>query len=117
LFIWNLSTSAILCIKKWKPINALRTSVWSRNLFAGGCDVIFRFSWRRVWRRAFWYISSCNLVDVDRRFKGAYCPHHQDDHSSRTSETSVYFNDTTWRYIPEGCHLRLWCWLNLTGLG
>jgi hypothetical protein len=23
----------------------------------------------------------------------------------RTSETSVYFNDTTWQYIPEGCHL------------
>jgi hypothetical protein len=24
----------------------------------------------------------------------------------RTSETSVYFNETTWRYIPEGCYLR-----------
>jgi hypothetical protein len=23
----------------------------------------------------------------------------------RTSETSVYFNETTRRYIPEGCHL------------
>jgi hypothetical protein len=22
-----------------------------------------------------------------------------------TSETSVYFNETIWRYIPEGCHL------------
>jgi hypothetical protein len=27
----------------------------------------------------------------------------------RTSETSVYFNETTWRYIPEGCYLR---WLH-----
>jgi hypothetical protein len=26
-----------------------------------------------------------------------------------TSETSVYFNKTTWHYIPEGCHLhKLW---------
>jgi hypothetical protein len=24
-----------------------------------------------------------------------------------TSETSVYFNRTTWRYIPESCHLRI----------
>jgi hypothetical protein len=24
----------------------------------------------------------------------------------RTSETSVYFNETTWRYILEGSHLR-----------
>jgi hypothetical protein len=23
----------------------------------------------------------------------------------RTSETSVHFNETTRRYIPEGCHL------------
>jgi hypothetical protein len=22
-----------------------------------------------------------------------------------TSETSVYFNETTWRYVPEGCLL------------
>jgi hypothetical protein len=25
----------------------------------------------------------------------------------RTSETSVYFNETTRRYIPEGCHLAI----------
>jgi hypothetical protein len=24
----------------------------------------------------------------------------------RTSETSVYFNDTTWPIIPKGCHLQ-----------
>jgi hypothetical protein len=23
----------------------------------------------------------------------------------RTSETMVYFKETTWRHIPEGCHL------------
>jgi hypothetical protein len=23
----------------------------------------------------------------------------------RTPETSVFFNETTWFYIPEGCHL------------
>jgi hypothetical protein len=26
--------------------------------------------------------------------------------SVRTSETAVYFNETTRHYVPEGCHLR-----------
>jgi len=26
--------------------------------------------------------------------------------AERTSETSVYFNETKWRYIPEGYHLQ-----------
>jgi hypothetical protein len=26
--------------------------------------------------------------------------------AARTSETSVYFNETTWRYNPEGYHLQ-----------
>jgi hypothetical protein len=28
---------------------------------------------------AFWDIAPCSLVEVDRRFRGAYCLHHQDD--------------------------------------
>jgi hypothetical protein len=27
--------------------------------------------------------------------------------AARTSETSIYFNKTTWRYIPEGCNLQI----------
>jgi hypothetical protein len=38
--------------------------------------------------RAFWNIASCNLVKVDRRFRGAYCLHHQ--------------GETARRCIPEG---------------
>jgi hypothetical protein len=36
-----------------------------------------------------------------------YCCYHQGalTEAIRTSETSVYFNYTTRRYIPEGCHL------------
>jgi hypothetical protein len=62
---------------------------------------------------AFWDIAPCILVEIDRRFRGAYCLHHQGDESSyclmmgavRISETSVYFNETTWRCIPESCNL------------
>jgi hypothetical protein len=43
-------------------------------------------------------IAPCSLVEVDRRFRGAFSLHHKDD------ETLEYFNETTRRYIPEGCH-------------
>jgi hypothetical protein len=48
---------------------------------------------------AFWDTAPFSLVEVDRRFRGAYSLHHQD-------ETSVNFYETTKRNIPEGCHLR-----------
>jgi hypothetical protein len=45
----------------------------------------------------FWDIAQYSLVEVDRRFRGAYCLHHQADESLmieavRAFETSVYFN-------------------------
>jgi hypothetical protein len=47
------------------------------------------------------------LVEVDRRFIGAYCLHHyiltaQMTEVVRTSETSVYFYETTKRCAQEG---------------
>jgi hypothetical protein len=29
--------------------------------------------------RAFWDVAPCSLVGIDRRFRGAYCLHHQDE--------------------------------------
>jgi hypothetical protein len=54
---------------------------------------------------AFWDIAPWSPVEVDWRFKGANCRHHQGliMAAVHASETSVYFNETTWRYIPEGC--------------
>jgi hypothetical protein len=61
----------------------------------------YRFSRRRVWRwqTALWDIAPCSLVEVDRRFKGAYCLHYQGDDNGpvmavHTSGTSVYFSET-----------------------
>jgi hypothetical protein len=56
---------------------------------------------------AFWNNTPCCLVEDDRRFRGAYCPHHQGNEMEavRTSKTSVNFYDTTRGNIPEGCHL------------
>jgi hypothetical protein len=30
---------------------------------------------------AFLHVASCTLVEIDRRFKGAYCLHHRGDNS------------------------------------
>jgi hypothetical protein len=54
--------------------------------------------------RVFCDVAPCSHVEVDRRFRGAYCVHHQGDlmmEAVGPSETSINFNVTTWRYIPE----------------
>jgi hypothetical protein len=54
--------------------------------------------------RVFWDVAPCSHVEFYRRFIGVYCLHHQGTlmEAVRTSETSVKFNMSTWRYIPEG---------------
>jgi uncharacterized protein (DUF305 family) len=54
--------------------------------------------------RVFWDVAPCSQVDVDRRFRDAYCHHHQialTMEAVRTSETLVNINLTLRRYIPE----------------
>jgi hypothetical protein len=48
---------------------------------------------------AFWDTAPRSLVYVDRRFKGAYCHHHQDDYEGGMAVKSIRFN------IPERCHI------------
>jgi hypothetical protein len=50
---------------------------------------------------AFWDTAPCSLLGVNRRFRRAYCLHHQDD------ETSVNSNETIRRYIPEGSRVHI----------
>jgi hypothetical protein len=53
----------------------------------------------------FWDVALCSLVKVYRRFRDAYCSIiWAMTEAVRTSETSVYFNETVRRYIPEGCN-------------
>jgi hypothetical protein len=35
-----------------------------------------------MWVRAFWDTAPCGLVELDRRFRGAYCLHHRDQYAS-----------------------------------
>jgi hypothetical protein len=49
-----------------------------------------------------WHVAPCSLVEIDRRFKGAYHIHHQGD---RTSVTSASFYQNTRRNLPEDSHL------------
>jgi hypothetical protein len=50
---------------------------------------------------AFWDIAPCSLIEVDQRFREIALM----IDAVRTSETSVNFYETTWRNIPDGCHL------------
>jgi hypothetical protein len=71
----------------------------------------------RMKMTAFWNGAPCSLVEIDRSFKDAYCSHSQGDDGDihplialmmeavGTSETSVYFHETTQRDIAESCHL------------
>jgi hypothetical protein len=51
----------------------------------------------------FWGIAPCIIVEIDRRFRCAYCFHNIAlvMEAARTSETSVYFNENTRRCIRE----------------
>jgi hypothetical protein len=64
--------------------------------------------------RVFLDVAPCSNVEVDRRFRGAYCLHYQGGtaialimEAVPTSETSVNFNVTTRRYIPENFKLHV----------
>jgi hypothetical protein len=47
--------------------------------------------------RVFWSVAQCSHVEVDRRFRGAYCLHHQDDDSSplKRRSTSTWLHGAT----------------------
>jgi hypothetical protein len=47
--------------------------------------------------RVFWDVAPCSHDEVDRRFRGAYCFHHQGD---------AHFNVAIWCYIPEDSKLK-----------
>jgi hypothetical protein len=60
----------------------------------------------------FWDVAPCSHVEVDRRLRGVYGLDNQGFialmiEAVRTSETSVHFNVTTWRYIPENSELHI----------
>jgi hypothetical protein len=62
--------------------------------------------------RVVWDVPPCSNAEVDRRFRRAYCLHHQGAlmmEAVRTSETSANFNVTTWRYIPDDSKLHDKC--------
>jgi hypothetical protein len=59
--------------------------------------------------RVFWDVAPCSHVEVDQRFGGAYCLHHQ----GILMMEAVNFNFTTWRYIPEDSTLHTRCCENL----
>jgi hypothetical protein len=62
----------------------------------------------------FWDVATCNLVEIDRRFRDAYCLHYQGAGIAvSTSETCMYFYQTTGRNIPEDSYIHFNSYLSL----
>jgi hypothetical protein len=76
---------------------------------------------------AFWGIAPCSLVRINRCFRGAYRlnhwaalfivlmmeaarMHHRHPEAVRTPETSVFFNETTWRLSQKAFNFFVACW-------
>jgi hypothetical protein len=57
--------------------------------------------------RVFWDVVTCSHIEVDWCLRGAYCLHYQCLMMKAvcTSDMSVNFNITTWRYIMEDSKL------------
>jgi hypothetical protein len=59
----------------------------------------------------FWVVTPCGLVEIDRRFRSAYFPHHQDSKCPNDAvsifETSVNFYRSTRCNNPEASHSQL----------
>jgi hypothetical protein len=67
--------------------------------------------------RVFWDVAPCSHVEVYRHFRGAYCLHLYGTLKMEavcTSKTSVNFNVTTWRYIPENSKLHKIVYLTMS---
>jgi hypothetical protein len=54
-------------------------------------------------KTAFWDTALCNLSEVDSHFRVVYTINAPTMEVVRTSEMPVYFSQTTWYYIPQGC--------------
>jgi hypothetical protein len=64
-------------------------------------DNLWILVWKRGWfslpfirlfiimMAIFWVVAPCRLVEVYRRFRGACCLHHQDDHDATTQKTAI----------------------------
>jgi hypothetical protein len=70
---------------------------------------------KRMKMTVFWVLAPCSLIEIDRRFRGAYCLHRLDVKALSTCETLVSFYQTTGRNITEDSHLQIINSLNNNG--
>jgi hypothetical protein len=85
------------------------TSIWPAATFR---LVRFQAVTAASMKTVLWDMAPCSPIEVDRRFRGAYCLHNQGDElialiikAVLISETSIYFYETARHHIPERCHL------------
>jgi hypothetical protein len=82
---------ATILKKNWIELFSLQTNCYITFFFS---KLLQSMRNLKMKMGALQYIAPCSLARVDRRFRGAYCIHHQ-----------VRNGDYTALYIPEGSHL------------
>jgi hypothetical protein len=50
-------------------------------------------------RPVFWEVVPCSLVEVHRRFRGAYCPHHQGVHMLEALACTIIHGATSLKTV------------------
>jgi hypothetical protein len=55
----------------------------------------------------FWDVSPCSLVEVYRRFRGAYCLHHQGAHHHRLDDGVSQDGDLGQAVVNTGMDIRV----------
>jgi hypothetical protein len=80
--------------------NQDQNTVWA-------CHVLNVRYGNKIKMAVFWTVTSCSLVDVYRRFRGAYKAIALMMEAESTSEMSVNFYQTTRRNNPKDSHLNI----------
>jgi hypothetical protein len=99
----------------WRAMNVCvhrrRGIYWSAERLSSSEDLLSSNQLVVLKFRVFWDVLPCSQIDVDRRFRGACCLHHQDDggsnvplkrrstiilHGSTSKNTNLNFSRSAW---------------------
>jgi hypothetical protein len=102
-----------LAARLWENKNGRKCRSVSTNMIQKRRD--FRLSAISMIMSVFWGVAPCSLVDIYRRFRGAYCLYHRPDDGGSMHLWDFSQSQTTWRNALEDSRLHGTDWLVTEG--